>query len=836
MSSANTHAPDLQLQLRELLQHRIASGAIVLFTGAGFSCGASASDGQSLPSSQELRRILWPIAFPGLPEDRDSSLADIYECALKQSPKLVGETLERCMRVDHTSLPDFYSTWFSVPWIRVYTLNIDDLEIAVERQFHLPRMIRSVSGSDVMPASSDKLAIVHLNGRLDDLHETTFSAPQYGRRVPGKDPWYSTLAADMMSSTVIFVGTTLDEPPLWQHLELRGQKGIGRELRPRSFLVTPHLTVARKQMLKNFNIDHVAMNAERFAEDVLSHLGDAITTGLQRVSSARIRHREGLSIPDIAELRQEGQDVSLGRYLLGREPIFRDVSHGFAIQRSFEDEILSDASMREPRVILITGTAGTGKSTALRRLALSLDAAGKKVGWFDSTSAELGIPSVRAAIRNSGYDYVVIDEVDIFASQAGGLLQDLAGTEKAPRIIAASRSTRAERFHLREALEQVDARFIVAPPLTDSDIDSLIDALAAARLLGRLAGQSRHAQREVFKGLAGRQLLVAMIEATSGRSFHDKIEDECSELAPDERLLYAVCALATRYRSGLALDEILAAVGETTALQLARIDSLKRQYLLVERRDGRIQVRHRVVAEQVVTWLRKEGQLAQPVEGLLFAMAVQYLRHRDTRSRAFRMMVHLINHKFMIEEIADLAAIRSIYESLSRVLADDFHYWLQRGSFELERGDLELAENYLNQARGLAGEDHRVRTAWSYMSLRRAAELAKERSSGWRERALEAISELKDVIELRGTKDAHAFHILGSQGLHYARRAHLTFDERLRLLDDLRNVVGRGAALHPESDELKQLRNDLEKEYLGLATPTHSDPNSGRVDEAGASR
>jgi len=818
MSSANIHTPALEPQLRCVLEHRIATGTIVLFTGAGFSCDAKAADGQSLPSSQDLRGILWPIAFPGSTEDDESSLADIFECALAQSPKRVCDTLENCLRVDHTSLSDFYSTWFSVPWTRIYTLNIDDLAEAADRRFDLPRRIRTASGSDTVPMIPDELSVVHLNGHIDDPSKATFSAPQYGRRLPGRDPWYPMLAADLVSSTVVFVGTTLDEPPLWQHLELRGSRGASRELRPRSFLVTPHLTTARRQMLKSFNIEHIAMDAKHFANHVLGDLEDATANGLKRISIRQASHRHGLSVPDVSELRHGDADTNLGRYLLGREATFRDVSHGFAIQRSFEDEILGDASMLEPRVTLITGTAATGKSTALRRLALSLDALGKKVGWFDPRAYETNIPTVRRAIRHSGYDYVVIDDVDIFAAQSGPLLQELGQTVDAPRIIAAARSTRAEKFQLQKTLEKIEARFIVAPPLTDDDIDGLIEALSSARLLGKLAGKPRDVQRQVFSGLAGRQLLVAMIEATFGQSFQERIDDECFQLPTEQRLPYAVCALATRYRIGLSVDEILAAVGETTADQLESIDSLKRQHLLVEGTNGHVAVRHRVVAEQVVTWLRKEGQLAQPVEGLLFAMAIKFLRARDTSSKAFRLMIRLMNHRFMIEEIADASAIRSIYELLSSVIADDYHFWLQRGSFELERGDLELAENYLNQARGLAPGDHLVRTAWSYMSLCRATELAQDRDSGWRDRAEEAIAELKEIIELHGTEGPHAFHILGRQGLHYAMRAPLTFDERLRLLDDLRNTVTRGAAIHTDSDELKQLRNDLEGEYLGLAT------------------
>jgi len=92
----------------------------------------------------------------------------------------------------------------------------------------LTRLIRLLAAS---VAALVTLAVC----QLDDLPNATFPARQYGRRVPGRDPWYSMLAADLMSRVVVFVGTILDEPPLWQHLELRGSKSHGRELRPRSF-------------------------------------------------------------------------------------------------------------------------------------------------------------------------------------------------------------------------------------------------------------------------------------------------------------------------------------------------------------------------------------------------------------------------------------------------------------------------------------------------------------------------------------------------------------------------------------------------------------------------
>jgi hypothetical protein len=806
---------ELDSNAREFLRSRFLDGNIMLFTGAGFSRSALALDGHPVPGVTELRNILWPVAFPGEVVDEQSSLADVYDCARTQNPKLAVEVMRGCLSVDSTTLPAFYRTWFSASWERIYTLNVDDLVDAAQRVWSLPFPINTISFRDGIAARSDRIDCVHLNGRLQDLPDVTFSAPQYGQRSPGRDPWYASLVADLKSRSFVFVGTTLEESPLWEHMELRGSGTSGRELRPRSFLVSPEIPRARQAMLQRFNIELIQMTAEQFADEVIRSFDSEIMQCTDRRKSDS-DVQTGALIQNVAELRRRQPLVDLGRFLLGREPTFRDVTEGFAIERSFEAGILSDAELLEPRTVLITGTAGTGKSTALRRVAIGLEAAGKRVGWLDTTTINVGIPRLRESIALSDFDYIAVDDVDLFGEQAGPFLRDVSKVS-GPRIIATARSTRASRFKIEESLTE-DSLRVVAPPLTDDDIDLLVDALSRAGLLGQLAGRSLADQREALREKAGRQLLVAMIEATSGRSFNDKIDDECSQLRPEHRIVYAVVSLATRFRISLQLNEILAAIGVADADGVHRVDDLVRQHLLVRGESGGLLARHRVIAEQVVSWFKRERQLAEPVEGLLFAMGLEYMRTRNISSRPFRLLVRLLNHQFMIEEVTDRASVRQIYETIGSVLSDDFHFWLQRGSFELEVGDLDLAENYLNQAKGLAPEDYRVRAAWSYMSLRRAADLARTGGPGWRRRADEAIEDLFEIIATRGSSDSHAVHIVGSQGLHYLRRAPLARDEKAQLLDRLRRTVSQGCKWHQGRDDLRQLRDDLEHEYLLLAT------------------
>jgi hypothetical protein len=263
---AGVLAPEVDRDLREMASV-IDRGTAILFTGAGFSAGALDVARCSLPDAAQMRAELWEMLFGDDPPD-DSSLQDLYDVALERIPGQLGEYLGRRLRVGDAPLPPHYATWFSAPWLRIYTLNVDDLESAVERQLPLPRRLVCASRAD--PASrarlgDDELAVVHLNGlAADGVHALTFSTFQYAARLCGHDPDYEGLARDMTSAPFVFAGTTLDEIVLWQHLERHRQR-IGNRAHPPSWLLTPSLSRARRLLLRDIGVRWVPTTIEAAA-------------------------------------------------------------------------------------------------------------------------------------------------------------------------------------------------------------------------------------------------------------------------------------------------------------------------------------------------------------------------------------------------------------------------------------------------------------------------------------------------------------------------------------------------------------------------------------------
>ena len=711
------------------LSGRIRRGSSVLFTGAGFSLGAKNHDGEELPSTGELKALIWELCFSDAPPEPSASLQDIYEAGLQMHRGHLVSLLESRFTVDADSLPDFYESYFTQPWSHIYTLNIDDLAVAAGRRFSMRRRVRAISTSSgdasALPMDVDPrhLLVLQLNGSLQDIPDgVTFASRQYSARLSLPDPVYARMAADLMSHAVVFVGTSLDEPSLWQHIEARrtrGQRGT-RELRPRSFLVCPELDRPRQLMLRNYNVEWLEMTAAEFAEHVLSQLAEASEEGNSLLAGKREATAVRTEIPDVSAIASNPEEQT--EYLLGEEPIWADLQSGRAVMRDCDEALwqlcVEMVSNKRPRgAVLLTGTAGSGKSTSLMRLALRLSAdKGCSVSWIDKSDS-FSIGAILHHFEHPAGDLpsvIAVDDADLFGRQLSVLTRDLLHSEGQPIILLAVRSGRVDSVINQAFLEDSPPAEITMPPLTDSDIDDLLDVLERENRLGQLLGRSKGEKRHAFTQLSGRLLLVAMIEATSELKFQDKVLDEYDQLDDSTGIAYAIIGAATAYRFALSRDEVLLATGDPSNAMLNNIDSLLRRRLVLES-DGYLRARHRRIGEILVDQLQRSGQLEQVLECLYFVAASKVAPSVGRHARARKLMRFLLNHEFLVRAVT-IDGARRLYGSVEGLLQWDYHFWLQRGSLEVQHhGHLGQAENFLGQARALAPDDPYVVHEWAYL-------------------------------------------------------------------------------------------------------------------------
>lgn len=499
---------------------------------------------------------------------------------------------------------------------------------------------------------------------------------------------------------------------------------------------------------------------------------------------------------------------------MGRHPVwsrgpkgnrFRSARSGALTPRFRHAWRLGDHGVRRKRF----------KSASLMRLVLTLSSDGHAVGWVDRDS-ELTSRQIYQAVETQRLRVLGIDDADTFGTELSSIIRELALIDARPLIVVALRATKVDRYVNPAMLGATPLQEVGMPPLNDGDIDAILDSLDREHRLGRLAGMRRREQRAVFRELAGRQLLVAMIQATSGEALEEKAVRELNELDPPTRVVYALVAVASALRYSLAQDEVLIASGDRSNTALNQLDALLRRGVVVSAEGGRkVRARHRVIADLILEELRRTGQLVEVVAGLALVAATKVGRELHRSARPWRFLRQIINHDFLIQTLG-VDQARVLYESIQDILHWDYHYWLQRGSLEVEVGNLRLAENFLSQARGLSSGDPLVETEWAYLLFKKAS--ADPLATGAGAFAADARTTLLELIRVRGQTDSYPYHVLGSQGLSWSRRGVFGSDARGRYLRDLIAIVEEGLKRHPSSDDLTLLLSDVRREYLELAT------------------
>ncbi|GLP65960.1 hypothetical protein TUSST3_25800 [Streptomyces sp. TUS-ST3] len=800
----------------EAFYQQISTGRMILVAVSGVHPEGGPIDTDML--TQRLTEAVY-----GEVPDPPPTTPEIWDTALDHLGRRGVEQYLTELRMDNRVFAQAAHRMLHAPWWRIYDFTATDTFSSVlqhdakvaENNTFVNAMLRNPVGGNAT------VEAVAMHGDPGSATTLAFGVPADDDVAP-RALWFRKLKAELLCHPTVFMAASPSSRSLWQALAL-AQPQTDSESFPR-FVITGPGSAADRARIRQAGLTHIQALPHEFASRRLVPGLEILQQGKRRLADVRVGARRNSGIKLVSALVDSAPDGSV-EFLKGQDPTWGDVTDGYAAKLSITDRIRAAAQPSENgkhRLVLVEGRAGSGKTTALMQYAYELHKAGRTVAWIDREATD-PLPNLKAQAQNMSAEAIFVDDVDIFGSLGASLLKELSNGGKV-LVVAAIRTTRAD---------ELDASFQPQPvsadePLKDEDLGHIVDVLHQHGLPGILKGHKLRQQKiDKLRELCDRSLLAAMIQVVTGKRFEDKVASEYHDLDPEKVAVYStVCVFESAIvfkKRGIEQEDLLQIVSGPYApkpsLQTA-INRLVATRFLTRAADGTIRCRQRTIADTVVdTVLRKTpDRLGDVIEFLLKFYAQYAAGIRDNDDPYRRIMIRLLNHSLMVSLRLNPRRVRDIYATVHELLKDNFHYWLQRGEFELERGDLGIAENHLETAQGCdgGGTDHFVLTAWSAIRLRRST--TNPGDGNLCDRALEAIGVLEGVTLRHGGASPHSFSVVARRGTEWveACEASLPADKIDDVLRRILGVVESGRRFCKDNHEFMRIADEFEPQLRRL--------------------
>ncbi|TNH29286.1 hypothetical protein FHG89_13145 [Micromonospora orduensis] len=771
--------------LHEELDNIMATGQAVLVLTSGLEAESRGEWSSPLGSPDDVLDTL----VKHLPSEISGgrvTLAAVMQRLRQVDPSLVHRTIGGMLVADGSTVNDTAMRLLLAPWYRVYDCTGTNIFHDIAARFDVGANVVVVDAHRDPPGRGrQQLEVVAMNGIAPGSSTAPVSFDIDDRGRGSRAQWFRQMKADLITHPVVFTASDVDSRHLALYLDTLAGDG-GAEAIPRRFVVAPGVDATASWKLTGVGCAQIPVTVEELARQRFGASREPMRRGAQlraRMRSVLDRNAGVQLVSALLEAAPTGDPL----YLRGTDPTWGDVKESIPAPLSTLTAMLELAEVDGPRkpVLVLNDRSGTGKSTTLMQFAVALHTRGLAVGWVDRATTKSS-QDVLGECVDLGLDAVLIDDVDIFGAEAARLVTRLG--QRGGMLVAAT--IRSTRGHL---LDEV-AGLTRVPPLrlTDDDLNALVHRLETFRQLGKLKQYRLHDVRvERLRQVSDRDLMAAMVEVITGYRFEQRVSSEFDQLDPRERNIYAtVClfeALQYEDRSLTLPQNALLQIASDGPPDLVVNRAIERlvsgRRMLVRRESGHIRTRHRVVAEAMEKFIRDDkAYFLDLFERLLLFYVQRGADITDRNDPTRRAMVALINHRVMMKSGLSVESVRNVYHQLHDYLKDDFHYWLQCGSYELERRNLDLAATYLETSRGCdGGQDHfKVVTTWAMVCLRRASQHPTDR--GLHDVAVDAFRELERIAAQEGDRSPHTIVTMVKDGTHWLQRGvFFTDDERQSL-------------------------------------------------------
>ena len=332
--------------------------------------------------------------------------------------------------------------------------------------------------------------------------------------------------------------------------------------------------------------------------------------------------------------------------------------------------------------------------------------------------------------------------------------------------------------------------------------------------LGVLRGKPKDEQVRAFIIRASKQLLVAMREATSGMGFDAILRSEFGELPAAGKLAYTICCLAvTAGAPGVYRRHLTPCLPDSEFRKGVLLNDQLRGVLVPANDSGTmLKPRHRLIAQWIANEVAPDALKQEATLAFLQQIASDIVPNEiKRRSPAYLAYRGMINSERLFETFGgDMPTILGLYAELHPFYKQDFLFWLQRGMAHARDGQLDVAENFLNQSINIYPNSHQTQHHLGIIYLMQASKSATPIAA--QERAAEGIKILTTQIRERGDYDSYPYCAYLTHVMRWYQKAGNLIPPKN--WEALRAIGREAAQKYPKDEVVKEAVSEVETAYL----------------------
>ena len=763
------------------LIEQLKAGNVVLFLGAGASFGAKNKNNQSLPSGKELSKLL---AEKFLGNEVEGELSYISELCISESSlfdvqQFIASIFKEFLpNSHHLKIPEFV-------WKAIFTTNYD---LVVENAYRQNK--NSLQELVTVSKNTPKTQIFYkenvvpyykLHGCINDINDPDapliLSPDQFSNFSSKRERLFTELQELIYDYTFLFVGYSMADMDLRSVLNKLDKNNANRV---RSYMIGPNVNEREERLWQGKKITPFKTTFENF----IKNISEKIDLNTRKLSSLKIE----VSLPiykwfktSVDELKPTENFLSFisnnidyvhsnlnspntdpkefyKGFFNNWDPIIKNLD----VERKIKDGILFEVLMDEEQhnssdqfFYLLKGNAGSGKSVLLRRLAFEGATIAERFCIVLKDGMKIS-PEQIIELSNYVKDriYLFIDNVALQEDEIIYLLRKAKKEDIKLTIIGAERLNvwNTECQHLANYLTQA----YHIKYLSDLEIKELLILLERHNSLYTLKNKTSDEKIKAFSEKAGRELLVALYEATNSKPFEEIIYDEYKSIN-DARAQSLYLTVSIFHRIGVS-----ARAGFISRVHKINFHEFKEklfkplEYIVFDKKDNRINdyvylTRNRMIAEIIF-----EKVLSTPQD--CFDEYIRILNNLNIDYESDRVaFMSIVNAKKLMDIFSDPQMIRKIYSVASEVSKNDPKLYQQQAIFEMNAngGSVVTAEKHLKKAYDILPGDPLISHTFAEMILRKAehARLDTEFFS-----YIDEVIEICNSIMKKGISNPHPFH------------------------------------------------------------------------------